>query len=394
MSHLKMERKGDRFYCNFYHPLLKKTVRCSLGAASTASLNLSKLEWLKDHSEHWRNPPADQLPTCVLEAWKADLAGKVITASEATDIEELRILLSASREENRGLMQHIIRLEREVNELRGQRYDIPDIPIEDAAKKYIASYKGRDTEWTKTAAAFINRFARHWRVNLPQMVGRERDIRSWIEGLGVTPGVRNQYKTVICKFLADSGLMLDRKQIGSWNPKSADPIKWLTREEAQQVAEQLQVPWSHAFRIQVGTALRSSELVTLKKGDLSGDILTLCSGEGHTLKTGTRSIKVPPTTLPILQRLLAKGYAFKVNGKPYKDHTTFERAYRKALAAVTGTPFKIDCRTGRRTCGSLMLRAGKTIEEVAAYMGSDPDTIRAHYARILSSEVDGSAAAI
>jgi hypothetical protein len=55
---------------------------------------------------------------------------------------------------------------------------------------------------------------------------------------------------------------------------------------------------------------------------------------------------------------------------------------------------EVDCRTGRRTCGSLLLRAKKSIEQVASILGDRAETVREHYAKILSREVDPSAAAL
>lgn len=42
----------------------------------------------------------------------------------------------------------------------------------------------------------------------------------------------------------------------------------------------------------------------------------------------------------------------------------------------------------RRTFGSLLLRSGKSVEQVAATMGNTPEVVRKHYARILGHEVD------
>ncbi|EDM28265.1 hypothetical protein LNTAR_10131 [Lentisphaera araneosa HTCC2155] len=41
----------------------------------------------------------------------------------------------------------------------------------------------------------------------------------------------------------------------------------------------------------------------------------------------------------------------------------------------------------RNTMGSLMLRSGYTVEEVAVVLGNSPEVVRAHYARLLSNEV-------
>ncbi len=51
-------------------------------------------------------------------------------------------------------------------------------------------------------------------------------------------------------------------------------------------------------------------------------------------------------------------------------------------------PKGMNAKSLRRTFGSLLIRSGKTTEQVAAAMGNTPEIVREHYARIMGCEVD------
>ncbi len=51
-------------------------------------------------------------------------------------------------------------------------------------------------------------------------------------------------------------------------------------------------------------------------------------------------------------------------------------------------PAAMNAKSLRRTFGSLLIRSGKSTEQVAAAMGNTPEVVREHYARILGCEVD------
>jgi hypothetical protein len=74
------------------------------------------------------------------------------------------------------------------------------------------------------------------------------------------------------------------------------------------------------------------------------------------------------------------------------EPTVFDKTYLALLRTAAEDKSvelkkSIDCRTLRRTFGSLQLRAGKKEHEVAALMGDRVDTVRRHYARVLAEEV-------
>ena len=56
-------------------------------------------------------------------------------------------------------------------------------------------------------------------------------------------------------------------------------------------------------------------------------------------------------------------------GATWRDPIAFDKAYSRALkdaARAAGIETKVDCRIGRRTCASILIRAGRSTEEVAA----------------------------
>jgi integrase len=155
------------------------------------------------------------------------------------------------------------------------------------------------------------------------------------------------------------------------------------------------------FRIQVGLGLRPGELPTLKRADFADDqsTVTLSPLLHLTLKTGSRTIQVPEVLRPMIRsRLRKKGILFsQPDGNPWESRDAFNAAYRtelRAAAKSVGIEMKIDSYIGRRTCGSILLRKGYSVESVAAILGISPSIVREHYAAILSHEVDPSPAAI
>jgi integrase len=392
---MQMKYLDGAYYCYFWHPLTKKTKCIRLGADEVqATTNFSKLVWLKDHQEHWRNPPGT-LPEVVLRAWGSGEAGpsavtKLTPGSFSPEL--VKKLIHEIREREKI----ISRQHAELVALRGSMYDLPELTVEEAVEQFLDTYTG-SVKQVRNVKTILNRFARDWKVQIKALKGKESNLRSWIDGLKMKPGGKNQYRIAILMMLDRSGLKLDRDEIKPWTED--DPyIRWLSREEAVAVRDQLTGEWREAWQIQVGTGMRPSEMPTIERADLDGDMLTIRSKEGRmTAKTGSRTIKVPPNALAALKRQLSKHNCAFVSDKykqAYKTQEAFYKWYSRALDQVTGTPFALDLRTARRTCGSLMIRQRHTVDEVAAYLGSSPEIIRRHYARILPHEVSGAAADI
>lgn len=165
--------------------------------------------------------------------------------------------------------------------------------------------------------------------------------------------------------------------------------------------------------------LRLAELVWLRREDVQvqGDrrqlwVTTVEDGHGgrHALKTGhsERAVEIHPTRLwPLLERHLVDGagevFLFPAStrrrarasaGHPERwvEHTLGRvlsgdpggatRSPRAGLLPEGMGPASL-----RRTFGSLLLRSGASVAEVAAAMGNTPAVVQAHYARVLGSEV-------
>jgi site-specific recombinase XerD len=175
-------------------------------------------------------------------------------------------------------------------------------------------------------------------------------------------------------------------------------IRWLEGKSANELHNHLPKPWSQVFQIQCQIGLRPSEVPTLKRTDFAPDLHTLTLSPvprtDLTLKTGPRTIGIHryPEILPVFRDLLdstREDLIFNDRGKPW-NLDQFMKQYRRALraaASAAGIRTKVDARIGRRTCASILLRTGKSVEQVAALLGDDPKTIREHYAAILPHEV-------
>lgn len=132
----------------------------------------------------------------------------------------------------------------------------------------------------------------------------------------------------------------------------------------------------------------------------------------HLLKTGNRQRHVdvhPRYLLPLLERHLKstpvddyflfrmpvqrKRRGFDDQGGRWQEITlsTFLRGHpggKDRLPTVGLLPAGMNAKSLRRTFGSLLIRSGKSTEQVAAAMGNTPAVVREHYARILGCEVD------
>ncbi|MCY3018221.1 MAG: site-specific integrase [Planctomycetota bacterium] len=426
---LRYVYEGRRFIVRLRHPLKQRTVRFDLGATSDeADHNLVALNKVFLNPDLWHRPPEE--PTAIMAQWRGTTAavklkGKTVTddgeelpvkseevARLASDVRFLRL-------ENSGLRAEVKRLRKQLEHALGRKIRSgPSPTLKEALATFKEHYQGRDDLCTREILNDLGRFNTHFgeTTEIDAMEGREADIDGWLRGLKLAEGARKgraisaerrlKLRKRILKFLTDSGAVIDRKAIPAPRRdeirRERGQIRWLEKEQAIAVAEALQQPWQDMFRIQVGIGLRPNELITLKRADFDADCIRLrLSALGNlTLKLGPRDIKLPDEVAKIVKRRLETGdvlFPDPRTGKPWKTAELFNDHYLKALRAAGATakaPFELDCRTGRRTCGSILIRAGRSVEEVAALLGDDPRTVREHYARILPHEVDSTPAVI
>lgn len=409
---LKMKLQGDRCYAVFSHPVRQRTVRVNLGPPEHARANLEALNAIFLNSRYWADPPAE--PAAMRAAWLGEASGDVDAdagidgALESARAEALGRELAAARAENKRLL-------RELEHWRGRSLrEVAPVTLYAAAENWCSRFVGRDPDYTRDACGVVRRFAQVFGAEeqIETLARRERDIAQWLAGLRVGSSRRGQIRTVVLAFLEDAGLQIDRQAIKrpSQSQVRADRgvLRWLTRAEAKRVARELKPYWADVFRVQVGLGLRPDEIVTLHASNFEAGIVTLAPLGKLTLKRGPRSITMPAAVRRIVRRRLRHcpivfpqpvcyGGRMREGRRPWHRVRYYNDRYRAALQAAgkaAGIPWKLDCRTGRRTCGSILLRSGMSLERVAAILGDTPGMVAEHYARILSHEVDPSAAAI
>jgi integrase len=431
---LTLELEGNFYVVRFRHPTSQKVVRWKMGKypleTEAAESRFRALNRVFLNEAEWLEP---NLPHDLKEMWKGAKAGVRFVGKEKqlqvdgqpvestvintgklyAIIENLTTDLAAARAEAskfRRLYEGSI----------GRKSREGASPtLQQALDNWTANYVGRDPDHTRIVTNDLKRFVAHFKpdTEIDSLDGKERDVDTWLRGLKIQDGIRKgqslsagrrfQIRTHVLAFMRDSGTPLKAEAIHrpSKDDVRADrgEIRWLEKGQAQKLAAELPAPWCDYFRVQVGTGLRPDELITLKRSDFTKDFsrLTLSEYGALTLKQGPRTIMVPVPVREIIKRRLDGDnntvFPDTTTDAPWVNPKTYNRFYLKALrkaASDAGIKVKVDCRTGRRTCGSLLLRAKQSIEQVAAILGDRVETVREHYAKILSKEVDPSAAAL
>ena len=393
----KISWRGGSATCQFWHPLLQRNIRVQLGDAGSARINRDKLDRIRFDENLWYNLPEDT-PEHIVTAWTQN---REFAPPERAGEEVERAEAQFWRAQYQLEVQARKALEREVGELRGRRYGSPDVTLGAAQTTFLATLKKspKDKDHRDDTRFIVNALVRHFGATTPlgDLANREPQLRAWIEarrgkeGGSLTIGRMRQIRMTICRFLEDSGLRIDRVAFKGWRERGEQqPITWMSDEEVAAQIERMGGPgnyWADLFSLQCQTGLRPTEIPTLKilDVDLDRGVLTLSEGGGDlTLKQGSRTIPLSETAKEILKRRIAAakdGFLFPADrGKRWCNQKYFCRFYNRYLQVT-------DARMGRRTAGSLWLRAGMRVEHVAALLGDDPKTVRRCYARILSHEV-------
>jgi hypothetical protein len=359
-----------------------------------------------------------------------DQSDSDVVAYTAREIRFLGIIL----EKERAIKQ----LTKELENLMGKRLRPGPCPsMQECLDTWLSRYQGRDPGHTKTVSLDLERFVDKFGADKPvdSIENKEPEIAAWLNGLKVadkrmprygqhiTAGRRAQIRRHVLKFLEDSGVRLNRKAVDPVRAREIrtdrGAIRWLDAKQRDAVHRHLppmriiknkyvdradKTYWQDIFFVQCAIGLRPEELPTLAGADFSPDyhelVLTEKPAHGYTLKNGSRKITLPPAVARVLKARLAKNefaFACPLTGRPWKSMAKFCTHYRKALDVAriqAGIPFKLDCRVPRRTCASILVRAGRTTDAVAKLLGDDPDTIREHYGALQAHEVDTRAAVI
>lgn len=436
----RLEASG--YAARFVHPVTKRSTRIPLGNGIEAEENLRALNLVFLNPEFWRALP-EKTPEAIHRPWTAGLDGvpaskRRVRGGDPTPARQAYLEVHAKMQSSLilSLEEQLAQAQKKIEYLLGRKVrQGPALNLKEALAAWMANYTGRDSNHTKNVEYDLNRFVKKFgeRAMLEEMEGCESDVDGWLNGLvvedvkhhgqnwkrrrsGMPLGAsrRHSIRRYVLKFLRDSGIAIEAKRISLPSKQAIRSdrgnIRWLERAQAEAIAKALEnfplgadaLYWQDLFRVQVGTGLRPDELITLKAGDFARNFrsLTLSRLDHLTLKQGPRSIQIPTLVSAIIRRRAKTNAVIfpSAHGAAWPCEKYYNRKFREALraacAAVKGIGFILDCRTGRRTCGSILLRSGLSVEDVAAILGDNPDTVREHYAAILPHEVDPSAAAI
>ena len=210
---------------------------------------------------------------------------------------------------------------------------------------------------------------------------RRRDLHRFWKWLSVTYQIDN----IIAK-------------IATKKEKAKGDIIWHSAEEINKVLEGLNPFWQAVVATMAFSGLSAHELRGIKLTEYidgnSGKMWRIKPTEERSTKSlnRIRNVAIHKKRLqPILDKYISERegdteYFFPclLAGRKADlwNTVSFSIHLNKRL------PDGMNALSLRRTFGSLLIRAGKSEEEVAAAMGNTPDMVRKHYGRILGSEVD------
>lgn len=300
--------------------------------------------------------------------------------------------------------------------------------------KYVLDYKAKKITHKRKGIlnSTLKRFVSAMGATRKADDVSEADVTRYVEtyradgGKPISEERRKEIRAQVCTFLERvTHQSFSRRAVGRVSAhnvaRERKQIVWLDSGDAKSLLKELYALhgnyWGDLATIQLHMGWRPSELVLLQKSGVKETHLELdpivdpTSGVSHG-KTGGRSIRIPreaavavkrrakpkgqPLLFPFLGSITKEGRTRKrQTDKPgllstawnfdmfYKEYRTKLRAAAKR--AKIERP--MDARTLRRTFGSLAIRKGWSVEQVAQVMGDRPSTIRRHYARLNSEEV-------
>ena len=315
----------------------------------------------------------------------------------------------------------------ELEELRPEKYrKNATKTLSEAAALVMATLEGKHYGHRKHVeqdiGRFVKRFGQHTRCG--DMQGQESEISAWIasikkrDGAQLGPNARQYFRIYILKLLRSGGAKIDASQIQRITKKELKAkrgdIRYLTPEQAQQILERLPPYFADAFRLQCRVGFRPFELLTITKENFAADFsqLTLAPLGKLTLKTGSRTVPIPEDLRAMIQGRLAecsilfpepagrkpkrdyapmdeskrkrkKRIAPAPGGQPWRDPDAFAFKFNSALtrAAVDANiSVRMDCRIGRRTCATALIRANFTADRIAGLLGNSAAQVLESYA--------------
>lgn len=354
------------------------------------------------------------------------------------------IELDATRERVGTLVQEIDALRNENKALRHrlQRYDRRAAKVaavgtlQQELEKYLADVQQRKITHKRKGIlrSTLRRFVTDVGPNRKADDIAEQDVSRYvqsyrqIDGRPISEERRREIRLQVCTFLETAtNFMFSRKAVVKVSAhkvaREKKPIVWLEGEEVTALLKQVYADhgdyWGDLATMQAYMGFRPSELLLLQTAKVTKEAVELepimdeSTGVSHA-KTGARAVKIPNEVARIIDRRVrasqgpflfgALRRVSKGSGQPsprrdgrtgllaaaWNEDVFFKQYTALLRAAATKAKIKkpIDGRTLRRTFGSIAIRSGYSVEEVARVMGDRASTIRKHYARIEAREVD------
>lgn len=172
-----------------------------------------------------------------------------------------------------------------------------------------------------------------------------------------------------------------------------EDIEWHELNEVLTVIESIKEPyWQRVVATLLYSGLSSHEFQGLRKRDIltidGKNYIYVTPHTGRNLKTKNRKRHVllsKELQKVVNEQLKEPGeYLFPptVGNRDMWHPDTFSEQLNKRL------PKNMNALSLRRTFGSLLLRSGKSVEEVATAMGNTVQMVVTHYAKLLGTEVD------
>ena len=302
------------------------------------------------------------------------------------------------------------------------------------SKKYLSDYFSRKITRERKGIAknTIEAFVSAIGENRPTDEISEKEVTRYVQaykakdGRAIGEERRKSIRLAICTFLetATEGTF-NRKLVSRISSHAVTREKhvpiWLEPEEASRLIEKVKelhgLYWHDFAKIQLHMGWRPSELTLLQKSFVTTNHIELVpiqdsAGVWHA-KTGGRSVQIHDGIIAEIERRIKSTESdllFPFEPKQHPEFRTHKKKPSKTTrksdawnlnslskryptvlreaAKLAGITKNIDSRTLRRSFGSISLRDGLSINEVATVMGSQPKVISKHYARLSADEID------
>lgn len=179
------------------------------------------------------------------------------------------------------------------------------------------------------------------------------------------------------------------EQVATTRQQAARDIQWHSLAEIEAALACLPNYWRALIGCMAYAGLSAHEVRGLRSADLieirGRHFVRVTPNDGRGLKNHKRQRNVEISTrLSPLLDVHRPGDAYLFEGP---DGRGAWRADQLSRELSTRLPKGMDALSLRRSFGSLLIRSGKSAEEVAAAMGNSAEMVARHYGRILGGEV-------